>query len=234
MKRRHKRAGGFGLVCLGLLGVAGIGSLGIGLSAHSNRSSDPSPVDVIAARFLPDGTTPSERPATYTTASISTRDEPALFNPRPSYPMMTAAVDPGSVPAPDTASLALAAPTTVTKAETQITLPANAPRRRVVNSRPNGVLNDAQIASIKTRLKLTTDQAQMWPAVEAALRNVSYTRNPAGGRGPQAGYVDPESAEVQKLKAVAIPLIMRLNDEQRGEVKMMAHVMGLGSLMAQF
>ena len=36
-------------------------------------------------------------------------------------------------------------------------------------NRPGFVLNDAQIASIKTRLHLSPDQEQLWPAVEAAL-----------------------------------------------------------------
>ena len=50
------------------------------------------------------------------------------------------------------------------------------------------MLNDAQIASIKARLHLTPDQERMWPAVEAALRNIAYAkaREPsrrARGRG---------------------------------------------------
>ena len=36
------------------------------------------------------------------------------------------------------------------------------------------MLDDAQIASIKERLHLTPDQEEMWPAVEAALRNMAY------------------------------------------------------------
>ena len=53
--------------------------------------------------------------------------------------------------------------------------PAVAPSR-VATNRPGYMLDDAQIASIKERLHLTPDQQQMWPAVEAALRNIAYTR----------------------------------------------------------
>ncbi len=52
---------------------------------------------------------------------------------------------------------------------------ASAPHPHI-NDRPGYVLNDTQIASIKDRLHLTPDQEQMWPAVEAALRNIAYTR----------------------------------------------------------
>jgi hypothetical protein len=116
---------------------------------------------------------------------------------------------------------------------------ANAPARRPTG-RSNSVLNEAQIASLKRRLNLTAEQERMWPAVEAALRKIVYTQtamNPHP-RGAQSGgstpYIDPTSAEVRQLKAVAVPLMQRLNDEQKREVKMLAYVMGLESVASQF
>ena len=100
------------------------------------------------------------------------------------------------------------------------------------------MLNDAQIASIKERLHLTPDQEQMWPAVEAALRNIAYTRQqPPRGRGVPAGAtqtaaVDPEA--VQSLKSAAVPLIMSFNNEQKDEVRNLVHVIGLDQLASQF
>jgi len=105
--------------------------------------------------------------------------------------------------------------------------------------RPGFVLDDAQIASIKQRLNLTLDQEQMWPAVEAALRNLAYSdardarRNGATG-APQVATADPNSEEVQNLKSAAIPLIMSFNAEQKDEVRNLAHVMGLDQLASQF
>jgi hypothetical protein len=117
---------------------------------------------------------------------------------------------------------------------------ANVPAHRVT-SRSNGVLNDAQIASLKRRLNLTAEQERMWPAVEAALRKIVYTRtamnpHPRGARsnGTSTPYIDPASAEVRELKAAAVPLMMRLNEEQKREVKMLAYVMGLESVASQF
>jgi len=115
---------------------------------------------------------------------------------------------------------------------------ATTPAHRVT-SRSSNVLNDAQIASIKQRLKLTAEQEQMWPAVEAALRKIVYTKNAVksnthGASSSPAAYIDPTSAEVRQLKSAALPLIMRLNDEQKREVKMLAYVMGLEAVASQF
>ena len=115
---------------------------------------------------------------------------------------------------------------------------AVAPRHPAVEQRPGYVLNDAQIASINERLHLTPGQEEMWPAVEAALRNVAYThQQQPHGRGAPAGAtqtaaVDPEA--VQNLKSAAVPLIMSFNSEQKDEVRNLVHVMGLDQLASQF
>ena len=49
-------------------------------------------------------------------------------------------------------------------------------------------------------------------------------------RGARTEDADPNSAEVQHLATVAQPLVRRLNDDQRGEVRSMAFVMGLERL----
>ncbi len=115
--------------------------------------------------------------------------------------------------------------------------PSAAPTRPLAASRPGYILDDAQIASIKERLHLTPDQEPMWPAVEAALRNMAYKRaQQAAARGAarnvQAAAVDPEA--VQGLKSAAVPLIMSFNAEQKEEVRSLAHVMGLDQFAAQF
>jgi hypothetical protein len=94
------------------------------------------------------------------------------------------------------------------------------------------VLNDAQIASIKVRLKLTPDQQRSWPAVEAALRNITY-KTGTGSRGKMAA-VDPNSPAVQQLKSAAIPLIMSFSDAQKDEVRQLARLMGLEQVASSF
>jgi hypothetical protein len=101
------------------------------------------------------------------------------------------------------------------------------------------VLNDAQIASIKSRLHLSPDQEQMWPAVEAALRTIAYSKSRDGHRkgggatSAEVASLDPYGPEVQGLKSAAFPLIMSFSDEQRSEVRGIAHVMGLDQLASQ-
>jgi len=107
------------------------------------------------------------------------------------------------------------------------------------NDQPGFILNDAQIASIKERLHLTANQEEMWPAVEAALRNLAYSRaRDARRRGTpantQLASADPNSIDVQDLKSAAIPLLMSFNTEQKDEVRNLAHVMGLDQLASQF
>src|SRR5215470_2889829 len=92
---------------------------------------------------------------------------------------------------------------------------------RFAATRAGYILDDAQIASIKTRLHLTPDQERMWQAAaRGAARNV------------QAAAVDPEA--VEGLKSAAVPLIMSFSSEQKEEVRGLAHVMGLDQLASQF
>jgi hypothetical protein len=162
----------------------------------------------------------------------SIAEQPALEKtsaPSDSRMMQTASLDSPPVAAA-AETPARSAPRAVTK------LPA-APTRPLAASRPGYILDDAQIASIKQRLHLTPDQESMWPAVEAALRNMAYKRSQqAAARGAtrnaQAAAVDAEA--VQGLKSAAVPLIMSFNAEQKEEVRSLAHVMGLDQLAAQF
>jgi len=150
----------------------------------------------------------------------------------------TVAVAPPSNTGKPVAAAAPARPSIAAAAQANVAKLAAAAHRNV-NERPGFVLNDAQIASIKQRLHLTPDQEEMWPAVEAALRNLAYTRSreargKAAATATQIAQADPNSAEVQDLKSAAIPLIMSFNSEQRDEVRNLAHVMGLDQLASQF
>ena len=124
------------------------------------------------------------------------------------------------------------------------TATAETPARHHPPSRPGTVLSDTQIAGIETRLNQTPDQERLWPAVEAALREVSYAKTAANTAtqaparaaldGGRLAYIDPNGADVQQLKMAALPLIMRLNDDQRREVRSLAHVMGLDGVANSF
>jgi hypothetical protein len=97
-----------------------------------------------------------------------------------------------------------------------------------------GLLDDGQINGLKGRLRLTADQVEYWPAVEAALRDVVRTQL-RGPRHAVAGKVniDTNSPEVQKLVWAAMPLLMRLREDQKSEVRKLARVIGLEQVASQ-
>lgn len=183
------------------------------------------------------------------TPMVTAKEQPRL---------QVAAAEAGPIPAPmppmpeqaaprRPAPIQAAAPAKPPGAATQAAAPApakpsGAGAHRRGEQRPGFMLNDAQIASIKERLHLTPDQERMWPGVEAALRNIAYAKAHDGhGRGAPAGAdaaalaaLSPDSTEVQDLKSAAIPLILSFSEEQKDEVRSLAHVMGLDRLASEF
>jgi hypothetical protein len=106
----------------------------------------------------------------------------------------------------------------------------------------SGVMfNEAQLAGIKARLKLSDYQDQYWPAVAAALRALGERAAQApvrvasayAGEGPLGG-IDPDGAEVQQLKSAAFPLIMSMSYEQKDQVRTLARMMGLEQVASSF
>jgi hypothetical protein len=100
---------------------------------------------------------------------------------------------------------------------------------------PRLLLDDAQISALRTRLKLTPTQEEFWPAVEVTLRNVvrqHARKTPKNGRSapPQ---IDANSAEVQQLISAAVPLIMRMSETQKREVRQLARIIGLDTVASR-
>jgi hypothetical protein len=137
-----------------------------------------------------------------------------------------APVPPAATPAPEPKS-AKVAPVSREKAPDK---PKHLPPP---HAQSNGILDDGQIAGLKTRLQLSADQVEYWPAVEAALREVVQSQ--LRGRKAVHGRVniDTNSPEVQKLIYAAMPLLMRLREDQKGEVRKLARVIGLEQVASQ-
>jgi hypothetical protein len=104
-----------------------------------------------------------------------------------------------------------------------------APNKPAVRS--SAVLNDSQIASIKKRLALTPDQERYWPAVEAELRKMEYKKDKSG-QGTRTAQVDLSKVNVEGLKSAGFPLVMSFSDDQRRELKSLAHLLGLEGVMS--
>jgi len=181
------------------------------------------------------------------TASVSVLGDAqlALLSPNPMAPPspvpqpvpqapVQAAMPATAIAAPATAPALRPTPAAKPRSEQQST--AESASRHA--NRPGYMLNDAQIASIKARLHLTPDQERMWPAVEVALRNVAYAKSRDARRhgapdAAETASLDPDSAAVQGLKSAAVPLIMSFSDQQKHEVRSLAHVMGLDKLASE-
>jgi hypothetical protein len=97
------------------------------------------------------------------------------------------------------------------------------------------LLSDAQIAGIKERLKLSSDQESYWPAVESALRAVARKIHTTRQTDPNAtgAPIDPDAAEVQQLKSAAMPLLFQLREDQKQEVRTLARLIGLEKVASQ-
>ncbi len=161
-------------------------------------------------------------------SSVPRSSAPAPAAARPALPPQLATASP-DLPA---MALAYAAPDLDQPAEPvgRPELPAPTAAKRAVQApRPasqaaasasNALLNSAQIASIRERLKLSSYQSQLWPPVESALRDIAYQGHPDGRKlasnapaNVRGAQIDPNSAPVQRLKSAAFPLIM---SSQRG------------------
>ena len=153
----------------------------------------------------------------------------AAFEPQPpaadptqslrlAFASTTAGIEP---PKPATA----AAPVEVPEAAKPklVTKPSPPPQK------PYALLSDAQIATIKERLRLSPEQESYWPAVETALRAVARKIHATRQAAPHAtsAPIDPDSAEVQQLKSAAMPLLFQLREDQKREVRTLARLIGL-------
>jgi hypothetical protein len=266
-KGTHRGVRKRGLAGLAVLGAAVIAGLFAAWGTSPGETGGISAADIVALRFPADwtgdeattGAAPAA-PATFTLASASdTRlDTGLLFSPYQIYPgaPATAAPAPQPIPVASAASelkqdLRQESAQDIKpqrKGETKPVVVATrsierkpAPRAR----KDSGELfNDAQLASIKSRLKLSEYQEQYWPPVENALRAIGHAmaQGTPPSRTTAMGYasetrlaqIDPESSEVLQLKSAAFPLIMSMNDDQKREVRMLAQVMGLQQVAASF
>jgi hypothetical protein len=94
------------------------------------------------------------------------------------------------------------------------------------------MLTSAAIVHIKAVLRLTHEQEQYWPPVEAALRAITGHAAQGAALAPQPPVLD--QAKMQRLAAAAAPLLMRLDDGQKRAAAALARSVGLGPLLAAF
>lgn len=89
------------------------------------------------------------------------------------------------------------------------------------------LLSDIQIAAIKERLRLTEAQTKLWPPVEAALRAVAQKMHATRQTSSDKAAVPLDSIEAQQLQSAAAPLLKKLREDQKSEVRALARIIGL-------
>jgi hypothetical protein len=104
---------------------------------------------------------------------------------------------------------------------------------RVEHNRDN-LFNDAQLASIKAKLKLNANQQELWRPVESALRAIRWGRQGAGLNAHKVRRLELNGDELNRLKMAAAPLIATFREDQKEEVRTLTRLMGLEQLASQF
>ena len=233
------------MACLALVGGAGIGGLAAGFNARAGLPAEPSstiaatlatmaPAETVNLRFPADWTEAANEAQPRVLALASADGAITLFTPRPVYPFAEANAEASDPPAViDAAPKAKPAAQAAAAAPVKVALASATAKPAAVAAKPprsNAVLNDSQIAGIKKRLALTPDQERYWPAVEAELRKMEYSKKSAGGN--RMASVDTSKMDIEGLKSAGFPLVMSFSDDQRRELKSLAHLLGLESVMA--
>src|SRR5215475_793037 len=212
--------------CVAILAGAGVGGLAGGLNTRAGLAPQASstivatiaemaPSDTVNLRFPADWVEASAEPVSSMLMLASADPGMTLFNPRPTY-----ATNEVEAPATIEAKPKPPAPTKVVLASASA---------KPAKPRSNAVLNDSQLAGIKKRLNLTPEQERYWPALEAELRKMEYTKSQGGSR---TASIDMSKVNVDGLKSAGFPLVMSFSDDQRRELKSLTHLLGLESVMA--
>jgi hypothetical protein len=250
MRGRSQHSGIQILACFAVLAAAGGGGLAAGFTVKPAMTADSamvvadiSPSDTVNLRFPADWAEPEGDVPPRTMAFASADGSLTLFSPRPILPVAVSATSLGGESVEATAppeppakakpviAAASIAPVKMALASVTskpVTLPP--PAARPVQ-RSNAVLNESQIASVKRRLNLTPDQERYWPAVAAELRKMEYKKDKSA-QGSRMAAIDMSKMDVDGLKSAGFPLVMSFNEDQRRELRSLAHLLGLEKVMS--
>src|SRR5215211_4520511 len=161
------------------------------------------------------------------TASTNTA-APQARPPRRPPPLQPVVAKPALTPPPKKVALAYApvapqppAPKPQISPQVQVEPP------KIVDRRYDGVLTMAEIARLRSGLRMTPDQVPLWGPVEAELRQIGRLQMAQinSGRKPEV----PQS-EFQRLYYAARPLLAIMRPDQKERVRGLARTMGYASV----
>jgi hypothetical protein len=219
------------LAGLAVVAFVGVSSVVLALSVRSAPDREPPPAETVASRFPAEWDGRAAMPAAAFALARAQRPDTSpnaieLDWLAPSFVLDLARQDLASLPATK------AAPPGAREGTHGLGAGAGtqSPALRHGLGHKATLLNDAQIASIKERLKLTAEQEQLWPPVEAALRAVAW-RGPRERLDNRTATLDPKSLE--KMTTALAPFLRKLRADQKDELRALAHLMGLERLTSQ-
>jgi hypothetical protein len=221
----------FALITIAVLAMAGTAFWAAHFGASSAAPPDTYILDAFADRFpaaLNQAALQSVPPPAWLAALDGTEQRLSLFSPHPAYPMTSASF---------ASEMVARSPSDPTS--TGAISNASAAAAHNANRKPT-VFNDAQIASIKKRLNLTKEQEEYWPAVEAMLRRLAWKKTPENAHGKtipiaerRLAALDVNGADLARLQSTTGRLLMSFNEDQKRELQMLAHLVGLQDVFSK-
>jgi hypothetical protein len=171
-----------------------------------------------------------------TLAALTPADPPAAVAPAPEAPTgalpyaPAAALEKGAL---DRATLDKAAQDRAALDKAALDKAAKAKAAAKPPKPSNILLNDAQIAALKQRLRLTASQEALWPEIELALRGVLVQIQEAHRKAKGASVpLDVNTPEVERLKTAALPFLMQMRPDQKAEIISLTRIIGLEKMVA--
>ncbi len=114
------------------------------------------------------------------------------------------------------------------------------PRDRTKAELIEAVVTEGHIARLRAALRLTPAQLPYWAPVESALNDLARQQARGEAAGSSAKFSDRSAAiaatatQLRRLKAIAMPLIQTLDDNQKREAIAFARQLGFQQLVAAF
>jgi hypothetical protein len=112
--------------------------------------------------------------------------------------------------------------------------------RTQVVAKSESMLSLAHVARLKSVLKLTAAQEQLWPAIEHAFNEISQAQGSNASQGlvqgikHRAASVALNGLALRRLASAAYPLLRTLDEEQKQSGLAFARSVGLYSVAAAF
>jgi hypothetical protein len=231
----------------------GVGAVALLRSTPQEAQKSPPPPVLLSSR-QPDAAAPpdlyifSNSPgAAAVTASAA--QVPARERPRTSYELFPTNADAEAIPvlatpAPQRIAPVVARPATLPETKKPATVfslatktpapskpqvepaPAGA-QPKLIDRRYEGVFTPAEIARLKSSLRLTPDQEPLWRPLEAELRKVGKQQMAAVESG---GKPDIPRSAYDPLYRAGMPLLQSLRPDQKERVRILARKMGYGAV----